>query len=139
MASRAETVAALSGSERYWIAGLLVSYMLLLLTFILQSIEALRPGRFRPHLDGWPADAADRPAGVRYYEDVIQKSAAEHWAAWQQLRLAQLNAELAVQVHSLALKNSAKHHAVRRLYVGLRAMALSLTVLILLFVFFAWT
>jgi hypothetical protein len=139
VASRADVASVLTPNERVWIIGLLLGYGLLVLTFILQAIDALRPGRFRPHVSGWQEGAIDMPAGVRYYEDVIQRSAADHWTAWQDLRLSQLNAELAMQVHSLALKNNAKHVALRRLYVGLRAMALSLTALILLFVFFAWT
>jgi hypothetical protein len=49
-----------------------------------------------------------------------------------------LNAELAVQIHSLARKNHAKHLAVRRLYLGLRAMAAMLGVLLLLFGIFSW-
>ena len=138
VASRGDIASVLTLNERYWIIGLLLGYGLLVLTFILQAIDALRPGRFRPHLTGHDG-GIDMPAGVRYYEDVIQRSATEHWTAWQELRLSQLNAELALHVHSLALKNAAKHVALRRLYVGLRVMALSLTVLVLLFVFFAWT
>jgi hypothetical protein len=38
-----------------------------------------------------------------------------------------------VQVHSLARKNHAKHLAVRRLYLGLRAMALMLAFVLLLY------
>ena len=53
--------------------------------------------------------------------------------------MSQLNAELAVQVHSLALKNHAKHIALRRLYAGLRVMALALAGLSLAFVILAWT
>jgi hypothetical protein len=49
-----------------------------------------------------------------------------------------LNAELAVQIHSLARKNHAKHLAVRRLYMGLRAMALMLATLLLLYGFYSW-
>ena len=89
-------------------------YAVLLLYFILQAIEALHPGRFRPSLKDWPCDSPDFPMAVRYYEDVIQRTAAEQWAAWQHVRLSQLNAELAVQLHGLALKNDAKHRAVRR-------------------------
>jgi len=137
--SRADTVAALSAVEQYVMAGLFMGYAVLVLTFVLRAIEALKPGRFRPHLAGWPANAIDIPAGVRYYEDVVQRSPTEYWAAWQNVRLSQLNAELAVQVHSLALKNDAKHVALRQLYSGLRVMALTLAALIALFVVLAWT
>ena len=73
------------------------------------------------------------------HEDIIQRSAHENWAAWQTVRVSQLNAELAVQVHNLALKNHAKHIALRRLYAGLRVMALALAELSLAFVILAWT
>jgi hypothetical protein len=76
---------------------------------------------------------------VRYHEDVIQRTAAEHWKAWQEVRLSQLNAELAVQVHSLSLKNNAKHIGLRRLYQGLRAMALVLAILMIVFAWLVWT
>ena len=76
---------------------------------------------------------------MRYYEDVIQQTAAEHWKAWQDVRLTQLNAEISVQVHSLSLKNHAKHAAIRRLYGGLRLMALVLGALMVVFAWLVWT
>jgi hypothetical protein len=137
--ARADTLAVLSRGEQYLMGALFLGYAVLVLAFILRAIEALRPGRFRPELSDWPAAAPDRPAGVRYYEDIVRRSAHEHWAAWQTVRVSQLNAELAVQVHSLALKNQAKHIALRRLYDDLRVMALALAGLSLFFVVLAWT
>ena len=137
--SRSDALALLAPWEQYLMGGLFLGYAVLVLTFLLHAIEALKPGRFRPELVDWPAGAVDRPAGIRYYEDIIKRSAREHWAAWQSVRVSQLNAELAVQVHSLALKNHAKHAALRRVYSGLRAMALALAGLSLLFVTLAWT
>jgi hypothetical protein len=139
LASRADTLAVLSRAEQYVVGGLLVAYAGLVLTVLLRAIEALRPGRFRPVLGRWPTDTVDRPAGIRYYEDIVKRTAVEHWAAWQTVRVSQLNAELAVQVHSLALKNDAKHVALRRLYTGLRLMVLALVALSLVFLFMAWS
>ena len=136
--TRADAFASLSSNERLWVAGLFVGYILMALVFLLQAIEALRPGHFRPRLQDWPQDH-DRPAGVRYHEDVIQRTASEHWKAWQQVRLSQLNAELAVQVHSLSLKNNAKHVGLRRLYQGLRAMALVLALMMIVLAWLVWT
>jgi hypothetical protein len=136
--TRADAFAALTTGEGYFVAALFVGYVIMALVFLLQAIEALRPGHFRPHLDDWPK-TEDRPAGVRYHEDVITRTPAEHWQAWQEVRLSQLNAELAVQVHSLSLKNNAKHIALRRLYRGLRAMALVLAILMVVFVWLVWT
>ena len=137
--SRADAFSVLSPGEQYVMGGLFLGYAALVLTFMLGAIEALRPGRFCPALSDWPDDSADRPVGIRYYEDIIRRSARENWAAWQTVRVSQLNAELAVQVHSLALKNHAKHIALRRLYAGLRVMALALAGLGLAFVILAWT
>jgi hypothetical protein len=139
LVSRADAFSVLSRGEQYLMGGLFVGYAVLVLTFMLRAIEALKPERFRPELEDWPADTRDRPAGIRYYEDIVKRSAHEHWAAWQTVRVSQLNAELAVQVHSLALKNHAKHIALRRLYAGLRLMALALAGLSLLFLILAGT
>jgi hypothetical protein len=139
VASRSDAFSMLSRAEQYVMGGLFLGYAVLVLTFMLGAIEALRPGRSCPALSDWPADASDRPAGIRHYEDIIRRSAHENWAAWQTVSVSQLNAELAVQVHSIALKNHARHIALRRLYAGLRLMALALAGLSLLFVILAWT
>jgi hypothetical protein len=136
--TRSDAIASLAAREQHWLAGLFGGYILMALFFVLQAIEALRPGRIRPTLSGWPEAAEDRPARIRYYEDVITRTSAEHWTAWQEVRLSQLNAELAAQVHSLSVKNHLKHRALKRLYVGLRAMALALAGLILIFGWLVW-
>jgi len=137
--TRADALDALTSTERYWVVGLFVGYVVIAIAFLLQAIEALRPGRFRPRLWDWTHGESSRPAGVRYYEDVIRKSASECWQAWQNVRLVQLNAELCVQLHSLSLKNQHKHTAIRRLYTGLRAMALLLGLLMVIFAWLVWT
>jgi len=137
--TRADALSMLPARERYWLVAMFVIYIVMAVGFLLQAIEALRPGRFRPRLWDWTGGDDDRPAGVRYYEDVIQQTAAEHWKAWQEVRLSQLNSEISVQVHSLSLKNHAKHLAIRRLYVGLRVMALVLGALMIVFAWFVWT
>ena len=137
--TRADALSMLPARERYWLVAMFVIYIVMAVGFLLQAIEALRPGRFRPRLWDWTGGDDDRPAGVRYYEDVIQRTAAEHWKAWQEVRLTQLNAEISVQVHSLSLKNHAKHLAIRRLYVGLRIMALVLGALMVVFAWLVWT
>ena len=80
----------------------------------------------------------DYPKGVRYFEDVISRDAHQYWNAWCEVTMAQLNAELAVQVHSLCMKTNAKSIALRRLYDGLRVMTLLLVLLVAVFVYSAW-
>ena len=136
--TKTDAISGLSGSERFSMATLLSAYACLLLYFILQAIEALHPGWFKPEIGDWSMDRHDHPVGVRHFEEIIKRSATEHWSVWQQVRVSQLNAELAVQIHSLAKKNHAKHLAVRRLYIGLRAMALMLAAVLVLYGVFCW-
>jgi hypothetical protein len=138
LATRTDVPQSLTPFQRNWVFGLLLIYVIVAVRFLLQAIEALRPGKFRPQLGTWPADAEDFPRGVRYYEDVIERNAEEHWRAWQEVRIAQLNAELAVQFHSLCQKNEHRHLAVRRLYAGLRLMTILLAGLAGMLVCFAW-
>lgn len=115
----------------------LAAYALVAVVFLFQAIEAFRPGRqFRPDLKDWPSERNDFPAGVRYFEDVVQRGTRAHWAAWRDVTLDQLNAELAVQVHSLSLKNLARKVAMQRLYGSLRILTLMFAAILLSFVAF---
>jgi len=138
LATRSDLRQNLSGMHRTWMMLLFIVYLVMAVRFLLQAIEALRPGKFRPHLPGWPRGSEDFPRGVRYYEDVIQRNAEDHWRAWSDVRIGQLNAELAVQFHSLCQKNEQRHLAVRRLYSGLRLMTMLLACLAGLLIFYAW-
>src|SRR5258707_931587 len=106
-------------------------YAMLALGFLLQAIDALRPGQFRPRLTHWPPDREDYPLGVRYFEDVVQRDVEAHWAAWQEVTVGQLNAELAVQVYSLCLKNKARKLSLKRLYRSLRILTMLLAVILI--------
>jgi len=121
-----------------WMGLVLIVYASVAVYFFLSAIEILRPRRYRPKLDHPDLDAAAKPAGVRYYEDIILRNAEAHWAAWRNVRIGQLNAELALQVHSLALVNKSKYTAVQRLYAGLRLMTVIVAAVIILIVFFAF-
>jgi len=140
VSTRSETVAAIPAPARPVMAALLAVYAAVAVYFFLQAIETLRPRKFRPRLrkplGGSPAT---HPLGVRYFEDVVERDAEAHYRAWEEVRLSQLNAELAVQGHSLSLKNKAKHDALRRLYAGLRVMTLLVALLLSALAFFALT
>jgi hypothetical protein len=127
----------LSPGELQIEAAVIGVYALLAILFLFQAITALKPGQFRPRLKNWSRERKDFPQGVRYFEDVVHRDTTEHWDAWQGLTLRQLNAELAVQVHSLALKNAARKKALRRLYTSLRIMTGVFAAILILFVFFA--
>jgi hypothetical protein len=122
--TRSSLVSALPAAARPWLALGLVAYGAVAVRFFLQAIEVLRPRKFHSRLPDSVTTPERSPAGVRYYEDVIRRDAEGHYRAWQEVRISQLNAELAVQGHSLSLKARAKHEALRRLFNGLRLMAL---------------
>jgi uncharacterized membrane protein YuzA (DUF378 family) len=138
-ATRSDLVAVLQPQQRTWAASLLAIYGVCAVYFLLQAIEALRPGKFRPHFGDWSETSEDFPRRVRYYEDVIERDVQAHWHAWREVEVGQLNAELAVQLHSMCIKSNVKRNALRRLYAGLRIMTLLVAALVALFVYATWT
>ena len=100
-------------------------YVLIALYFFLQAIESLRPRQSQPQVA--PPDRAnieEFPLGIRFYEDILRRDVDTYKKAWQDVRIGQLNAELAVQAHALAEINRLKYAALRRLYKGLQIMTL---------------
>lgn len=136
--TRNDIASLLMANARPFAITLFLIYVVVALYYTLQAVDALRPGHFRPRLGAWPKDRSDYPKGVRYFEDVIAFDAEGYWQAWCEVTMEQLNAELAVQVHSLCVKNSVKRVALRRLYNGLRIMTLLLAGIVALFVVSAW-
>lgn len=137
-ATRTEFLPALPPERRMWVIAVMTVYAVVALFYMLQAVTALRPGHFRPRLGDWPKDAPDYPKGVRYFEDVISRDPLEYWKAWSEVSMTQLNAELAVQVHSLCKKADIRRRGLHRLYDGLRLMTVLLGLLVLVFVFSAW-
>jgi hypothetical protein len=138
-ASRPEVVTAFEGLERAMAAALLGVYSIAGVYFLFQAIEALRPGRFRPDLGDWRHGQDDYPRGVRYFEDVIERDPHSHWQAWCDVQINQLNAELAIQLHSLCYKSNVKRVALARLFTGLRVMTTLIVGLMVLAVWAVWT
>jgi hypothetical protein len=140
VATRTELADSLPAGQRVWFGAALVAYALLAVYFLIQAIELLRPRKFRPHPrpPDRPEGRDDFPLGIRYYEDVVGRDVDGYWQAWREVRMGQLNAELAIQLHSLCQTNQAKHVALRRLYAGLRAMTLLLSGTAALFVYLVW-
>jgi cation transport ATPase len=138
LVTRPEVHFAIPPRFKTWMGTLLFVYAGVAVYFFLAAIEILRPRRFRPKLSGSLEEGESHPAGVRYYEDVILRSPDEHWAAWKRVRIGQLNAELAVQIHSLALVNKSKYASVQRLYSGLRIMTVIVAAVVILIVFFVF-
>jgi uncharacterized protein YjiK len=131
MVTRSEFIDALPVVLRPFLGFYLLTYACVALFFFLEAIEALRPRRFRPHLP-YPGDAGPDhfPEGLRYYEDVVLRDLDAYRRAWREVRFGQLNAELAVQNHVMARINSDKYRSLRRLYGGLRVLAMLAGVLL---------
>jgi hypothetical protein len=138
VATRAHVAASLAGSARVLFGTLLAIYGIIAVGLMLQAIEVLRPGRFRPRLGDWDRDADDYPIGVRYYEDIIARDVHGHWRAWGEVTVRQLCAELAIQIHSLSFKNNVKRVGLKRLYAGLRLMTLLVTGIVMVAIYSAW-
>lgn len=137
-ASRTDFSATLSPIERTIEGATMGVYAVLAVGFLLQAIDALRPGQFRPRLTNWPPERDDYPKGVRYYEDVVERDVEEHCSAWKDVTVMQLNAELAVQVYSLCLKNKARKLALRGLYRSLRILTVLFAAILTMFIVFSW-
>ena len=131
--------AMLSPLERQIEGSVIGIYAVFALGFMLQAVQALRPGQYRPKLENWSRERADYPRGVRYFEDVVTRNTEEHWEAWRTITVRELNAELAIQVHSLSLKNNVRKKALRRLYNSLRIMTVVLSLILILFIIFTLT
>ena len=136
--SRGDLLTSLAPDMRLAVGALLCLYVLVALYYMLRAVEALRPRHFRPQLGHWSKDRQDYPKGVRYFEDVVARDAESYWQAWHDVTMGQLNAELAVQVHSLSVKNNLKRHDLHRLYNGLRTMTLLIAVIAALFMYASW-
>src|SRR5713101_4167143 len=100
-------------------------YALIALYFFLQAIESLRPRKSQPQVSPIAQTGFDDfPLGIRFYEDILRRDVEDYKRAWKEVRVGQLNAELAVQAHALAGINRAKYTALRRLYSGLKLRTL---------------
>jgi hypothetical protein len=135
-ATQTSVVAQLSTAERQVVGAVVGIYAVFALGFVLQAVHALRPGQYKPDFNRWSRQRKDFPKGVRYFEDVVSRDTEDHWEAWKTVTLRQLNAELAVQLHSLSLKNDTRKKAIRALYSNLRIMTVVLSLILILFVTF---
>jgi hypothetical protein len=135
--TRSSLLTSMPPGARPWVGLGLIAYGAVAVHFFLQAIEVLRPRKFHPRLKDSALPPELLPVGVRYYEDVLQREADGHCKAWEEVRLSQLNSELAVQGHSLSLKVRAKHNALRNLFGGLRVMTLLAAGMLMVMVLFS--
>jgi uncharacterized protein YjiK len=118
---------------RFWVAILAGLYAVLAIYNLIQAIESLRPRRATPYVH-YSADTGgfeEYPLGLRFYEDILSRDMEAYRKAWREVRVGQLNNEVAVQLHALAAINRAKFAALDRLYRGLQLMTVFAVVLLL--------
>jgi hypothetical protein len=121
--TRTEVLWQLPASVRAWLSAAFVVYIVTALYFFFQAIESLRPRKSQPHVRyAGESGLEEHPLGVRFYADILSRDVEAYRRAWREIKIGQLNAELAVQAHALAAINQAKYNALRRLYRGLHIM-----------------
>ncbi len=112
---------------------LLVAYGGATIHYIWQAIEALRPrGSQQRCASELPlAIVPDQSMRMLFHADIAGRDRAAYRALWSEMRLENVNAELADQVHLVSGINVAKFSALGRLYRGVGVMTVLLTVILL--------
>lgn len=106
----------------------IVSYVLVTIYYIFQAIEALRPRGSGLTTDALPAaGAAGESMRVLFHGDIVRRDRATFRKAWEELRMDNLNTELADQLHTIARINQDKYAALSKLYRGVSVMTALLT------------
>lgn len=122
LTTRPELVGFADQSPRGWLGAFLLAYAVVAVYFFLQAVEALRP---RPASDpGVSRRVSAEASGLRHLERVLAQDRDDYARAWREVRFDQLHNELALQNHRIAQVNEEKYAALRRLYRGLRVLAL---------------
>jgi len=101
----------------------LVAYAAATVFYIVEAIDALRPRIDRAASVEVP-DAVIPGASMRvlFHSDIVRRSREQYRGMWDQLRLDNLTAELADQLHIVSLMNVEKYAALYRLYQGVRIL-----------------
>jgi hypothetical protein len=106
----------------------LVVYVAVTVWYIFQAIEALRPRGGVPS-DALPTEVArGQSMRVLFHGDIVRRSRDDYRRVWSELRMDNLNTELADQLHILSEINQDKYAALARLYRGVSVMTGLLTV-----------
>jgi len=131
LGARTDVIKDLPEGIRPCMLGGFIFYVLTSLYFFFQAIESLRPRKSQPRVRyAGESGLEEHPLGMRFYEDILSRDVEAYRRAWREIKIGQLNAELAVQAHALAQINQAKYNALRKLYGGLQIMILMATALL---------
>lgn len=109
----------------------LVVYVAVTVWYIFQAVEALRPRGAVPD-DALPVEVVPgRSMRVLFHGDIVRRGREDYRRVWDELRMDNLNTELADQLHVLSGINQDKYAALARLYRGVSLMTALLTVTLL--------
>jgi hypothetical protein len=140
--SRAHLLTSLPQSVEPWLMGLLIVYAALSFVFVLHAIDCLRPRQLHyAELLSSAAGPAAREArrGVMYWEAIAGYELEAYRQAWGKVHMEQINCEVVVIAHRLALLIRAKYAALGKLYAGLVILVVLAAILLALYTGFALT
>jgi hypothetical protein len=138
--SRAHLIATLPQAVKPWLIGSLIAYAALSFVFVLHAIDCLRPRQLHysqllSRGAGLPARGVQR--GLMYWEAIAGYELAVYRHEWDSVRMDQINGEVVVIAHRLALLIRAKYAALGKLYAGLVILVVLAGILLALYTGFA--
>ena len=138
--SRAHLIATLPQFVKPWLIGSLIAYAALSFVFVLHAIDCLRPRQL--HYSQLLSSAAGPSArgvqrGLMYWEAIAGYELAAYRHAWDSVPMDQINGEVVVIAHRLALLIRAKYAVLGKLYAGLVILVVLAGMLLALYTGFA--
>ena len=123
----------LEGTWGLAVQGEMALYLGITVYYIVQAIDALRPrGKItRPPGELPMVVEPGRSMRVLFHVDIAKRDRADYRRLWNEIRLDNLIAELADQVHIVSQINALKYAALARLYHGVTLMTGMVTVTLL--------
>lgn len=138
LGTRSDLLSSLPPNLRLWLHVYFAVYAIIAIYFLVQAIESLRPRSIPDLALKGAVSEKDESLGLRYFVDALRYDPPTYLRAWQSVRVSQLNAELATQLHTLARINKAKYNAVAKLYLGLQAITVLTAGLLVAMAVAAW-
>ncbi|MBX7185311.1 MAG: SdiA-regulated domain-containing protein [Vicinamibacteria bacterium] len=122
LGTRSDLLSRLPPNLTLWLYTYFGVYAVIAIYFLVQAIESLRPRSIPDVALRGTVPEKEESLGLRFFVDALRYDTPTYLKAWQSVRVSQLNAELATQLHTLARINKAKYNAVAKLYLGLQAI-----------------
>ncbi|HEX3233999.1 MAG TPA: hypothetical protein VHR41_07360 [Gemmatimonadales bacterium] len=138
--SPAHLIVSLPQSIKPWLVGSLIAYAALSCVFVLHAIDCLRPRQL--HYSQLLSSATGPSArggqgGLMYWEATAGYELEAYRHAWDTVHMDQINGEVVVIAHRLALLIRAKYAALGKLYAGLVVLVVLAGVLLAVYTVFA--